>query len=99
MNKIVSFLTLALMTFSVTLAIYTLAREALPGSNTDYQTVLLINKDQATLQRVELASIQPVSNTQYTVLSIAKRPQGCNTPLTEKTFSQLIPVIKTSRNL
>ena len=99
MNKIVSFLTLALMTFSVTLAIVTLAKEVLPGSNADYQTILFINKGQATLQRVELASIQSGSNTQHTVFSIPKRPRNCNTPLTEKTFNRLIPVIKTSRSL
>jgi len=99
MDKIVPFLTLTLMTFSVTLAIHTLTKEALFGSSTDYQTVLLINKDQATLQHVEVAFIQPGSNTQHAVFSIANRPQSCNTPLTEKTFNRFIPVIKTSRSL
>ena len=87
------------MTFSVTLAIVTLAKEVLPGSNADYQTILFINKGQATLQSVELAYIQPGSNTQHTVSSITNRPQSCNTPLTEKAFNRLIPVIKTSRSL
>lgn len=99
MNKITPFLTIGLMVFSVTLATYTLTKEVLSGSKTEYQTVLFINKNQILLKRVALASIQPGSNSQYIGFSNYNRPQNCNAQSIQKTFTNIIPAIKTSRSL
>lgn len=99
MNRIVSFLTLALMVFSVTLATYTLTNEALNGSNAGIMTVVFIDKNQVILPPVGLALLQPESNTRHIAFSMPNHPQNCSEQSINKTFTHIIPVIKTSRSM
>ena len=99
MHKTVSFLTIGLMVFSVTLATYTLTKEILSGPNAAYQTVLIVEVNQGMLKHVALTSIQPGTEILLPIHSTPNFPRNCNAHSIQKIFSNNIHAIKSFRSL